>query len=118
VPDIDLLSVASYAGGQPHDQYAWLREHAPVYRHYEPDGPGFWAVTRYDEIDFFPGDRGEAGGSRTCRPYGVDGLELHLRTDHAPGPVPARATTDRPMTGDARQRFPELGAMAAAAPTL
>lgn len=48
--DIDLLSIASFAGDQPHDQFAWLRANAPVYRHVEPDGPGFWAVTRYHDV--------------------------------------------------------------------
>jgi cytochrome P450 len=48
--DIDLLNPASFAHGQPHDQFRWLREHAPVYRHPEPDGPGFWAVTRYEDV--------------------------------------------------------------------
>ena len=48
--DIDLLNPASFARGQPHDQFRWLREHAPVYRHPEPDGPGFWAVTRYEDV--------------------------------------------------------------------
>lgn len=48
--EIDLLSVGGYAGSQPHEQFAWLREHAPVYRHPEPDGPGFWAITRYDDV--------------------------------------------------------------------
>jgi cytochrome P450 len=47
---IDLLSPASFADGQPHEQFRWLRDHAPVYRHPEPDGPGFWAVTRYDDV--------------------------------------------------------------------
>ncbi len=48
---IDLLSPASFAAGQPHDTYAWMRDHAPVYRHAEPDGgPGFWAVTRYADV--------------------------------------------------------------------
>ena len=48
---IDLTSPAGFVGGQPHDQFAWLREHAPVYWHEEPgDGPGFWAVTRYEDI--------------------------------------------------------------------
>src|ERR1700721_4013853 len=47
---IDLLSPASFAAGQPHDQYRWLREIAPVYRHEEPAGRGFWAVTRYEDI--------------------------------------------------------------------
>jgi cytochrome P450 len=49
-PVIDLLDPASYAHGQPHQQYQWLREHDPVHRHPEPDGPGFWAVTRYREV--------------------------------------------------------------------
>ena len=49
-PAIDLLSPASFAHGQPHDQFRWLREHDPVHRHAEPDGPGFWAVTRYDDV--------------------------------------------------------------------
>jgi cytochrome P450 len=47
---IDLLSPASFAAGQPHEQFRWLRDHAPVHRHPEPDGPGFWAVTRYDDV--------------------------------------------------------------------
>jgi cytochrome P450 len=47
---IDLLDPNSFAGGQPHAQFAWLRENAPVYRHPEPDGPGFWAVTRHDDV--------------------------------------------------------------------
>jgi cytochrome P450 len=48
--NIDLLNVASYAGSQPHDQFAWLRTNDPVHRHEEPDGPGFWAVTRFDDV--------------------------------------------------------------------
>jgi cytochrome P450 len=47
---IDLLSPASFAAGQPHDQYRWLREHAPVRWHDEPDGRGFWAVTRHADV--------------------------------------------------------------------
>ena len=47
---IDLLSPASFDGGQPHGQFAWLREHAPVYWHEEPGGRGFWAVTRHADV--------------------------------------------------------------------
>src|SRR3954454_23933692 len=47
---IDLLDPASFAHGQPHEQYRWLRDNAPVFRHPEPDDPGFWAVTRYDDV--------------------------------------------------------------------
>ena len=49
-PTIALLSPASFAHGQPHDQFAWLREHDPVHWHDEPGGPGFWAVTRYRDV--------------------------------------------------------------------
>jgi cytochrome P450 len=48
--EIDLLSAASFAHGQPHDQYRWLRANDPCYFHPEPSGPGFWAVTRYDDV--------------------------------------------------------------------
>ena len=49
-PSIDLVSPASFDGGQPHEQFRWLREHDPVHWHEEPDGAGFWAVTRYHDL--------------------------------------------------------------------
>jgi cytochrome P450 len=48
--NIDLLNVANFAGSQPHDQFAWLRANAPLHWHSEPNGPGFWAVTRFDDV--------------------------------------------------------------------
>jgi cytochrome P450 len=47
---IDLLSPSSFARGQPHDQFRWLRENAPIFWCEEPAGTGFWAVTRYDDV--------------------------------------------------------------------
>jgi cytochrome P450 len=47
---IDLLSPEHFAGGQPHDQFRWLRQHDPVHWHEEPGGKGFWAVTRYADV--------------------------------------------------------------------
>jgi cytochrome P450 len=49
-PEIALLDPRSFAGGQPHEQFRWLREHDPVHRHTEPDGPGFWALTGYEHV--------------------------------------------------------------------
>ena len=49
-PAIDLASNAAFAHGHPWDQYAWLRANDPVHWHPEPDGPGFWAITRYEDI--------------------------------------------------------------------
>ena len=47
---IDLFSPSSYANGHPAGQYAWLRDNDPVHWHEEPDGPGFWAVTRHEDV--------------------------------------------------------------------
>jgi cytochrome P450 len=49
-PVIDLLSASSFVDGQPHEQFAWLREHDPVHWHQEPDGPGFWALSRHEDV--------------------------------------------------------------------
>src|SRR3954452_12299167 len=48
--EIDLVSTSTFAHGHPWEQYRWLRENAPVYWHPEPDGPGFWAITKYDDV--------------------------------------------------------------------
>ncbi|WP_113703040.1 cytochrome P450 [Nonomuraea lactucae] len=34
----------------PHDQFAYLRENAPVHWHEVPGDTGFWAVTRYHDV--------------------------------------------------------------------
>ncbi|MEZ5259005.1 MAG: hypothetical protein R2705_19630 [Ilumatobacteraceae bacterium] len=47
---IDLVSTANFELGHPWAQCAWLRENAPVHWHEESDGPGFWAITKYDDI--------------------------------------------------------------------
>ncbi len=55
-PAINLIDADVYQrGGPPHDQFAWLREHAPVYWHAYGGGggwPGFWAVTRYEDVAY------------------------------------------------------------------
>ncbi len=48
--DIDLVSPATFAHGHPWEQYAWLRSHAPVFRHPYPEGEDFWALTKYEDI--------------------------------------------------------------------
>jgi len=48
--DINLLDADRWAKGVPHEWFAYLRKHAPVYKHPEPDGRGFWVVSRYNDI--------------------------------------------------------------------
>ncbi|NUS09297.1 MAG: cytochrome P450 [Nonomuraea sp.] len=46
---IDLVDRDRYAtSGPPHDQLAWLRANSPV--HWHDGDPGFWAVTRYEDV--------------------------------------------------------------------
>lgn len=47
--DIDLLA-DTWERGVPHEAFELLRREAPVFRHPEPDGPGFWAVTRHADV--------------------------------------------------------------------
>ncbi|MEU4833170.1 cytochrome P450 [Streptosporangium sp. NPDC023615] len=48
-PDALLLG-STYRTGRQHEIWAWMREHAPVHRHEPGAFPGFWSLTRYDEI--------------------------------------------------------------------
>ncbi|MGW0478655.1 cytochrome P450 [Nonomuraea sp. NPDC003214] len=46
---IDLVDQDRYAtAGPPHEQFAWLRAHDPV--HWHEGEPGFWAVTRHEDV--------------------------------------------------------------------
>lgn len=47
---IDLLDPAPYKHGLPYEQLAWLRENEPVFWHEEPNGPGFWVLTRHADV--------------------------------------------------------------------
>jgi cytochrome P450 len=50
-PAINLIDPEYFARhGHPWDQYEWLRANTPVFWHDEPDGPGFWAITKYEDI--------------------------------------------------------------------
>lgn len=66
---VDLLPQSIWEQGVPYDLLAQLRQQAPVYWHEEPDGPGFWAITRHEDIKQISKDPGrfssrEAGVSR------------------------------------------------------
>jgi cytochrome P450 len=50
INEIDLLNPDSCVGGVPHEWFTFLRRNAPIYKHPEPGGPGFWVITRYDDV--------------------------------------------------------------------
>ena len=47
---IDLKNPDLYVPAVPHEVFARLRCEDPLYWNSESDGPGFWCVTRYDDI--------------------------------------------------------------------
>jgi linalool 8-monooxygenase len=50
LPTIDLKDSHLHKTGDPQAVYRQLRASQPVYWNPETDGPGFWAVTRYDDV--------------------------------------------------------------------
>jgi cholest-4-en-3-one 26-monooxygenase len=66
--DINLLDRDRFTDGVPHDWFTYLRKNAPIYRHPEPDGPGFWVFTKHDDVvaigrdaKHFSSDQGRGG---------------------------------------------------------
>jgi len=65
--DVDLADHDNFVARVPHEMFALLRREDPVHRQREPDGPGFWCITRYDDISAVHRDwetfSSEAGGT-------------------------------------------------------
>lgn len=47
---IDLMDLEPFIDGTENTMLARLRENEPLHWNDEPDGPGFWSVTRYDDV--------------------------------------------------------------------
>ncbi|HEY7138023.1 MAG TPA: cytochrome P450 [Acidimicrobiia bacterium] len=73
---LDLLSPASFAHGQPHDEFKRLRDEAPVSWHPERDGPGFWALMRYDDVKAVGRDPATFSSEPTVMIADDTGIEL------------------------------------------
>jgi cholest-4-en-3-one 26-monooxygenase len=48
--DVNLLDTDAFTEGVPHSWFVRLRSEAPVYRHPEPHGPGFWVLSKHEDI--------------------------------------------------------------------
>ena len=82
--DIDLLDRDRFTEGIPHEWFTYLRANAPVYKHPEPDGPGFWVMSKH--ADVITCNRDAASFSSQAARGGVVGLE-----ERAGGPSEAEA---------------------------
>ena len=65
--DIDLLDGTWYAT-EPHDDWSWMREHAPVY--YDPKSD-VWAITKYDDVLAIEKDAKGFSSYGAPRPHGM-----------------------------------------------
>ena len=48
--DVNVIDPDRYLNGPPHDEFALLRREAPVFWQENPDGEGFWVLTRYHDV--------------------------------------------------------------------
>jgi cholest-4-en-3-one 26-monooxygenase len=70
---IDLLDRDRFTQGIPHEWFTWLRANAPVHFHEEPDGPGFWVITKHADVIVCNRDAGTFSSDSSRG--GVVGLE-------------------------------------------
>jgi len=71
--EIDLLDRDRFTEGIPHEWFTWLRTNHPIYKHTEPDGPGFWVITKHADIIQCNRDAGTFSSAQARG--GVVGLE-------------------------------------------
>jgi cytochrome P450 len=78
--EIDLLDHDLFADHEPWEVFDLLQREAPVFWHPEPDGPGFWAVTKYEDVLTVLGDTetysSALGGVATIETLPDDVLEV------------------------------------------
>ena len=48
--EVDLMDLSPFEQGTDGEVFRILRKHDPLHWNDEPDGPGFWSVTRYDDV--------------------------------------------------------------------
>jgi cholest-4-en-3-one 26-monooxygenase len=70
---IDLLDRDRFTEDIPHEWFTWLRANHPIYKHGEPDGPGFWVITKHADIIQCNRDAGTFSSAQARG--GVVGLE-------------------------------------------
>lgn len=91
VESIDLMDLRPFAAGTDHTLFTNLRNHDPLHWNDEPDGPGFWSVTRYDDVkavasnhDDFTVTQGTQIASRRAEGEGARSIHHVDPPEHGP----------------------------------
>ncbi|MEZ5245439.1 MAG: cytochrome P450 [Acidimicrobiales bacterium] len=78
--DIDLTDASVWEKGAPHHWLDKLRTEDPVHWHPESDGPGFWTITRHEDVrrvSTSPGDFSSwVGGPTRLEPESMDQVRM------------------------------------------
>jgi cholest-4-en-3-one 26-monooxygenase len=77
--DVNLTDPDIFQQGTPHEMFRVLRREAPVHRHAEPNGPGFWNITKYHDLKWVSKNPGLFSSAR----------QGTLREDPTPTDLPA-----------------------------
>ncbi len=75
---IDLSDPELYATGDPHSVWSYLRKNEPVFWQEHSFGPGFWAITKYDDVLRLSSDKrlSSAGGRSTVSTPAAPGAAM------------------------------------------
>ena len=80
LPGVDLLDHDLFADHEPWEVFERLQREAPVYFHPEPGGRGFWALTKYEDVQAVLRDpktfSSEVGGAAMIEDLPEDVLEV------------------------------------------
>jgi cholest-4-en-3-one 26-monooxygenase len=88
--EINLLDRDVFTRGVPHEWFTYLRANEPVFHHPEPNGPGFWVVSKHTDVRAI--SRDPVGySSRQVAP-----LEDYRGTSPVPGGAKVLLTMDPP----------------------
>ena len=75
--DVDLNDLDRFQRQEHHDMFTVLRAEDPVHWSSEPDGPGFWSITKHADVQLVNRDveafSAELGGMTLLEPSSIDG---------------------------------------------
>ena len=75
--DVDLNDLDRFQRQEHHDMFAVLRAEDPVHWSTEPDGPGYWSITKHADVQLVNRDTegfsAERGGMTLLEPSSIDG---------------------------------------------
>jgi cytochrome P450 len=90
---VDLSDLGPFIAGREHELFRTIREHDPLHWNEEPNGPGFWSLTRYADLVTVIEDPATY----------VNGLGTQIPSRRVEGHTPTVHNTDPPRHTELRR---------------